>query len=78
MERDVCTGHFRQRKQQEKKALYSHASQFYLFATSRTLVYAFHLSNNNVLSHDTSSIIALNYLSPVLPNFSGLVTPTRI
>lgn len=59
-------------------ALYQHASQLYLLATPRTLVCTIHLSNNNVLSHDTSSIIALNYLSPALPNFSCLVTSTRI
>lgn len=61
-----------------EKALYQHAFQLYLLVTPRTLVCTIHLSNNNVLSHDTFSVIALNYLSPVLPNFSYLVTTTRI
>lgn len=61
-----------------EEALYQHASKLYLLATPRTLDCTIHLSNNNVLSHDTSSIIALKYLSPVLPNFSCLVSPTRI
>jgi len=61
-----------------EKALYQHAFQLYLLVTPRTLVCTIHLSNNNVLSHDTFSVIALNYLSPVLPNFSYLVTATRI
>lgn len=61
-----------------EKALYQHAFQLYLLSTTRTLACSIHLSNNNVLSPDTSSIIALNYLSPVLPNFSCLVTPSRI
>lgn len=48
-----------------EKVLYQHAFQLYLLGTPRTLVCSIHLSNNNILSHDTSSILALNYLSPV-------------
>lgn len=66
--------HFRQREQWEKRCCNQHASQLYLLVTPRTLVCTIHLSNNNVSSHDTSSIIAMNYLSPMLPNFSCLVT----
>lgn len=44
----------------------------------QTLFCTIHLLNYNVSSHDTSSIIDLNYLSPVVPDFSYLVTVTRI
>lgn len=67
-------GHFRQGEPPEKRCCNQHASQLYLLATPKTLVCTIHLSNNNVSSHDTSSIIAMNYLSPMLPNFSCLVT----
>lgn len=67
-------GHFRQTEQWEKRCYIQQASQLYLLATPRILVCITHLSNNNVSSHDTSSIIVMNYLSPVLPNFSCLVT----
>lgn len=61
---------FQAERTTREKVLYHHTSQLFLLTTPRTLVSTIHLSNNNVLSHETSSIIVLNYLSPLLPNFS--------